>query len=130
MNWIHAIIAATIVVPVTALIYFIKKFVRLEYAEITPVKNLMVVQHFNTGHFAQLVDLSLLEQHGFAKLDQYFVDEPFLEEEMIEAGFKLRHTGIEGDDLQYWRIISDTELIQMHDSQGSYWLWGKEEEDG
>ena len=24
-------------------IYFIKKFVRLEYAEITPVKNLMVV---------------------------------------------------------------------------------------
>ena len=43
MNWIHAIIAATIVVPVMALIYFIKKFVRLEYAEITPVKNLMVV---------------------------------------------------------------------------------------
>ena len=40
-----------------------------ETHEVTKVKNLMVVQHFNTGRFAQIVDMSMLESHGFAKLD-------------------------------------------------------------
>ena len=40
-----------------------------ETHEVTNIKNLMVVQHFNTGYFAQMVDMSMLESHGLAKLD-------------------------------------------------------------
>ena len=104
-----------------------------ESCEVTDVKNLMIVQHFNTGHFAQVVDMSMLESHGLAKLDQYFVDIPFEEHEMLEAGFKRRY--IEVDDAEgiitYWKLVQNTELILMHSPQGDYWLWGKEsEEDG
>ena len=93
----------------------------------------MVVQHFNAGHFAQIVDMSMLESHGLAKLDQYFTEIPFEEHEMIKAGFKRRY--IEADDtagiITYWKIVPDTELILVHSPQGDYWLWGKEsEEDG
>ena len=90
----------------------------------------MVVQHFNSKQFAQLVDMSLLERNGFAKLDQYFSDEPFTEEEMISAGFTKQYFNLEEDEIVYWRIINNTDLILMHDHNGSYWLWGKEEEDG
>lgn len=93
----------------------------------------MIVQHFNTGHFAQIVDMSMLESHGLAKLDQYFVDIPFNEEEMESGGFRRRY--IEVDDAEgiitYWKMVQNTELILMHSPQGDYWLWGKEsEEDG
>lgn len=104
-----------------------------ESCEVTDVKKLMIVQHFNMGHFAQIVDMSMLESHGFAKLDQYFVDIPFNEEEMETAGFKRRY--IEADDdagiITYWKMVEDTELILVRSPQGDYWLWGKEsEEDG
>lgn len=107
--------------------------ITFESQEITNVKNLMIVQHFNTGHFAQIVDMSMLESHGLAKLDQYFVDIPFEENEMIEAGFQRRY--IEVDDAEgiitYWKMVPDTELILVHSPEGDYWLWGKEsEEDG
>ncbi len=91
----------------------------------------MVVQHFNTGHFAQIVDMSMLESHGLAKLDQYFTDIPFEESEMIKAGFKRRY--IEADDnagiVTYWKLVQDTELIFVRSPQGEYWLWGKESEE-
>ena len=104
-----------------------------ESQEITNVKNLMIVQHFNTGYFAQIVDMSMLESHGFAKLDQYFIDIPFNEEEMEAGGFQRRY--IEADDAEgiitYWKVVRDTELIFVHSPEGDYWLWGKEsEEDG
>lgn len=104
-----------------------------ESQEITDVKNLMIVQHFNTGHFAQIVDMSMLESHGLAKLDQYFIEIPFEEHEMLKAGFKRRY--IEADDAEgivtYWKLVQDTELILVRSPQGEYWLWGKEsEEDG
>lgn len=115
------------------LVWWVCTHVVFETHEVTNVKNLMIVQHFNTGHFAQIVDMSMLESHGFAKLDQYFVDIPFMECEMIEAGFKRRY--IEVDDAEgivtYWKIVRDTELILVHSPQGDYWLWGREsEEDG
>lgn len=107
--------------------------ITFESQEITNVKNLMIVQHFNTGHFAQIVDMSMLESHGFAKLDQYFVDIPFNEEEMEAGGFQRRY--IEADDAEgivtYWKVVRDTELIFVHSPEGDYWLWGREsEEDG
>lgn len=102
-----------------------------ESCEVTDVKKLMIVQHFNTGHFAQIVDMSLLESHGFAKLDQYFIDIPFNEEEMEAGGFQRRY--IEVDDAEgivtYWKMVPDTELILVHSPQGDYWLWGKESEE-
>lgn len=111
--------------------WLIKKYVHIEIAEVTDVKNLMIVQHFNTGHFAQIVDMSMLESHGFAKLDQYFVDTPFNEEEMEAGGFQRRF--IEADDnagiISYWKVVPDTELIFVHSRQGDYWLWGKESEE-
>ena len=100
--------------------------VAFEYNEITNVKNLMVVQHFNTGHFTQIVDMSMLESHGLAKLDQYFVDIPFTEEEMIEGGFQRRD---DYEEIIYWKMVKDTELIQVKSPKGSYWLWGREDED-
>ena len=114
-------------------VWWVCTHVVFETHEVTNVKNLMIVQHFNTGHFAQMVDMSMLESHGFAKLDQYFVDIPFLECEMIEAGFKRRY--IEADDAEdivtYWKVVQNTELISVHSPEGDYWLWGKEsEEDG
>lgn len=107
--------------------------IEFESCEVTNVKNLMIVQHFNTGHFAQIVDMSMLESHGFAKLDQYFVDIPFNEEEMESGGFQRRY--IEVDDAEgiitYWKVVRDTELILVHSPEGNYWLWGREsEEDG
>ena len=115
------------------LVWWVCTHVVFETHEVTNVKNLMIVQHFNTGHFAQIVDMSMLESHGFAKLDQYFVDIAFMECEMIEAGCKQRY--IEADDTEgivtYWKVVRDTELIFVHSPQGDYWLWGKEsEEDG
>jgi hypothetical protein len=111
--------------------WLIKKYVHIEIAEVTDVKNLMIVQHFNTGHFAQMVDMSLLESHGFAKLDQYFVDIPFDDEEMEAGGFQRRF--IEADEAEgiitYWKVVPDTELIFIHSPQGDYWLWGKESEE-
>lgn len=115
------------------LAWWVCTHVVFEQHEITDVKNLMIVQHFNTGHFAQIVDMSMLESHGFAKLDQYFVDIPFNEEEMEAGGFQRRY--IEVDDAEgivtYWKVVRDTELIFVRSPQGEYWLWGKEsEEDG
>ena len=115
------------------LAWWVCTHVTFESCEVTDVKNLMIVQHFNTGHFAQIVDMSMLESHGFAKLDQYFVDIPFMECEMMDAGFKRRY--IEADDAEgivtYWKVVPDTELIFVHSPEGDYWLWGKEsEEDG
>lgn len=115
------------------LAWWVCTHVVFEQHEITDVKNLMIVQHFNTGYFAQIVDMSMLESHGFAKLDQYFVDIPFNEEEMESGGFQRRY--IEVDDAEgivtYWKVVRDTELIFVRSPQGEYWLWGKEsEEDG
>lgn len=124
----------TICLIVLALLaWWVCTHIVFEQHEITKVKNLMIVQHFNTGHFAQIVDMSMLESHGFAKLDQYFVDIPFNEEEMEAGGFQRRY--IEADDAEgivtYWKIVRDTELIFVHSPQGDYWLWGREsEEDG
>ena len=98
-----------------------------EVHEVTNVKNLMVVQHFNSGHFAQIVDMSMLESHGLAKLDQYFVDIPFTEEEMIEGGFQRRDD--EEGAIIYWKMVKNSELIQVKSPQGNYWLWGREDED-
>ena len=50
-------------------VWWVCTHVVFETHEVTNVKNLMIVQHFNTGHFAQVVDMSMLESHGFAKLD-------------------------------------------------------------
>ena len=115
------------------LVWWVCTHVVFETHEVTNVKNLMIVQHFNTGHFAQIVDMSMLESHGFAKLDQYFVDIPFNEEEMEAGGFQRRY--IEADDAEgivtYWKVVRDTELILVHSPEGDYWLWGREsEEDG
>ena len=115
------------------LAWWVCTHIKFESCEVTAVKNLMIVQHFNTGHFAQIVDMSMLESHGFAKLDQYFVDIPFNEEEMEAGGIQRRY--IEADDAEgivtYWKVVRDTELIFVHSPQGDYWLWGREsEEDG
>lgn len=115
------------------LAWWVCTHIKFESCEVTDVKNLMIVQHFNTGHFAQIVDMSMLESHGLAKLDQYFVDIPFGEDEMEAGGFQRRY--IEADDAEgivtYWKVVRDTELIFVHSPEGDYWLWGKEsEEDG
>lgn len=105
--------------------------VAFETHEVTNVKNLMIVQHFNTGKFAQVVDMSMLESHGLAKLDQYFADIPFNEEEMTEGGFKQKHIEEDGEDsIVYWKMVKDTELIFVKSPEGDYWLWGSGEEDG
>lgn len=132
MKILLAIIPAFLIL-FALLAWWVCTHVVFEQHEITDVKNLMVVQHFNTGHFAQIVDMSMLESHGFAKLDQYFVDIPFNEEEMESGGFRRRY--IEADDTEgivtYWKVVKDTELIFVRSPQGEYWLWGKEsEEDG
>lgn len=103
--------------------------VAFEYNEITNVKNLMIVQHFNTGHFTQIVDMSMLESHGIAKLDQYFIDIPFHEEQMFEGGFKRKYDeeGAEGEII-YWKMVKDTQLIFVKSSEGDYWVWGNEED--
>ena len=113
------------------LVWWVCSHVVFETHEVTNVKNLMIVQHFNTEHFAQMVDMSMLESHGLAKLDQYFADIPFNEEEMFEGGFKQRHIEEDGEDsIAYWKIVKDTELILVKSHKGSYWLWGRDEEDG
>ena len=132
MKVLLAIIPAFLIL-FALLAWWVCTHVVFEQHEITDVKNLMVVQHFNTGHFVQIVDMSMLESHGLAKLDQYFVEIPFEEHELIEAGFQRRY--IEVDDaagiVTYWKLVQDTELIFVHSPQGDYWLWGKEsEEDG
>jgi hypothetical protein len=113
------------------LAWWVCTHIKFESCEVTDVKNLMIVQHFNTGHFAQIVDMSMLESHGLAKLDQYFVDIHFEEHEMIEAGFQRRY--IEVDDAEgiitYWKMVPNTELILVHSPEGDYWLWGKESEE-
>ena len=113
------------------LTWWVCTHITFESQEITNVKNLMIVQHFNTGHFAQIVDMSMLESHGFAKLDQYFVDIPFNEEEMESGGFQRRY--IEVDDAEgiitYWKVVQNTELILVHSPEGDYCLWGKESEE-
>ena len=116
---------------IIALIWWVCTHVIFEMHEVTNVKNLMVVQHFNSGQFAQIVDMSMLESHGLAKLDQYFVDIPFTEEEMIEGGFQRRDDYEEGAEgaIIYWKMVKDTELIQVKSPQGNYWLWGREDED-
>ena len=132
MKILIAIIPAFLILFALAA-WWVCTHVVFESCEVTDVKNLMVVQHFNTGHFAQIVDMSMLESHGLAKLDQYFVDIPFNEEEMESGGFRRRY--IEADDAEgivtYWKLVQDTELILVRSPQGDYWLWGKEsEEDG
>ncbi len=132
MKVLLAIIPAFLIL-FALLAWWVCTHVVFESCEVTDVKKLMVVQHFNAGHFAQVVDMSMLESHGLAKLDQYFTDIPFEESEMIKAGFKRRY--IEADDaagiVTYWKLVQDTELIFVHSPQGDYWLWGKEsEEDG
>lgn len=116
----------TFLILIIALIWWVCTHIIFEGHEVTNVKNLMVVQHFNSGQFAQIVDMSMLESHGLAKLDQYFVDEPFTEEEMIEGGFKRRD---EEDAIVYWKMVKDSELIQVKSPKGSYWLWGRDDED-
>ena len=111
---------------ILALIWWVCTHVIFEMHEVTNVKNLMVVQHFNSGQFAQIVDMSMLESHGLAKLDQYFVDIPFTEEEMIEGGFQRKD---EDDEIIYWKMVKNSELIQVKSPQGNYWLWGREDED-
>ena len=112
-------------------VWWVCTHVVFETHEITNVKNLMVVQHFNTGRFAQVVDMSMLESHGLAKLDQYFADIPFNEEEMTEGGFKQKHIKEDGEDsIAYWKMVKDTELILVKSPEGDYWLWGSGEEDG
>ena len=112
-------------------VWWVCTHVVFETHEVTNVKNLMIVQHFNTGKFAQVVDMSMLESHGLAKLDQYFADIPFNEEEMFEGGFKQRHIEEDGEDsIAYWKIVKDTELILVKSYEGDYWLWRSDEEDG
>ena len=112
-------------------VWWVCTHVVFETHEVTNVKNLMIVQHFNTGHFAQVVDMSMLESHGLAKLDQYFADIPFNEEEMIEGGFKQKHIEEDGEDsIAYWKMVKDTELILVKSYDGDYWLWRSDEEDG
>lgn len=112
-------------------VWWVCTHVVFETHEITNVKNLMIVQHFNTGHFAQIVDMSMLESHGLAKLDQYFVDIPFNEEEMTEGGFKQKYIEEDGEDsIAYWKMVKDTELILVKSYEGDYWLWRSDEEDG
>ena len=120
----------TFLILIIALIWWVCTHVIFETHEVTNVKNLMVVQHFNSGQFAQIVDMSMLESHGLAKLDQYFVDIPFTEEEMIEGGFQRRddYEGAEGAII-YWKMVKNSELILVKSPQGNYWLWGREEED-
>ena len=133
MDWISHLLMLFIAVGLGVVIKLLTKAIHVEVHEVTPVRNLMVVQHFNTGHFAQIVDMSMLESHGIAKLDQYFVDIPFEEEQMEAGGFQRRY--IEVDDAEgiitYWKLVRNTELILVRGSEsGDYWLWGKEEEDG
>ena len=71
--------------------------------------------------------MSMLESHDFAKLDQYFPDIPFTEEEMLDGGFKLRNYDTESNSIDYWKVIEDTELILVRSPQGDYWLWGAED---
>ena len=113
-------------------VWWVCTHVVFETHEVTNVKNLMIVQHFNTGHFAQVVDMSMLESHGLAKLDQYFADIPFNEEEMTEGGFKQKHIEEDGEDsIAYWKMVKDTELILVKSFEGDYWLWrSDDEEDG
>ena len=112
-------------------VWWVCTHVVFETHEITNVKNLMIVQHFNTGHFAQVVDMSMLESHGLAKLDQYFADIPFNEEEMTEGGFKQKYIEEDGEDsIAYWKMVKDTELILVKSYEGDYWLWRSDEEDG
>ena len=112
-------------------VWWVCTHVVFETHEVTNVKNLMIVQHFNTGHFAQVVDMSMLESHGLAKLDQYFADIPFNEEEMIEGGFKQKHIEEDGEDsIAYWKMVKDTELMLVKSYDGDYWLWRSDEEDG
>ncbi len=119
----------TFLILIIALIWWVCTHVIFETHEVTNVKNLMVVQHFNTGHFTQIVDMSMLESHGFAKLDQYFVDIPFNEEQMFEGGFKRKYDdeGAEGEII-YWKMVKDTQLIFVKSSEGDYWVWGNEED--
>ena len=117
-------IIPTFLILIIALIWWV--CTHFEMHEVTNVKNLMVVQHFNSGYFAQIVDMSMLESHGLAKLDQYFVDIPFTEEEMIEGGFQRRDD--EGAII-YWKMVKNSELIQVKSPKGSYWLWGREEDE-
>ena len=112
-------------------VWWVCTHVVFETHEITNVKNLMIVQHFNTGHFAQVVDMSMLESHGLAKLDQYFADIPFNEEEMTEGGFKQKYIEEDGENsIAYWKMVKDTELILVKSYEGDYWLWRSDEEDG
>ena len=108
-------------------VWWVCTHVVFETHEVTNVKNLMIVQHFNTGKFAQVVDMSMLESHGLAKLDQYFADIPFNEEEMTEGGFKQKHIEEDGEDsIAYWKMVKDTELILVKSPAGDYWLWGSD----
>ena len=68
MKILLAIIPAFLIL-LAILIWWVCTHTVFETHEITNVKNLMVVQHFNTGHFAQMVDMSMLESHDLAKLD-------------------------------------------------------------
>ena len=105
-------------------VWWVCTHVVFETHEVTNVKNLMIVQHFNTGKFVQVVDMSMLESHGLAKLDQYFADIPFNEEEMTEGGFKQKHIEEDGEDsIAYWKMVKDTELILVKSYEGDYWLW-------
>lgn len=112
-------------------VWWVCTHVVFETHEVTNVKNLIIVQHFNTGRFAQVVDMSMLESHGLAKLDQYFADIPFNKEEMFEGGFNQRYIEEDGENsITYWKMVKDTELILVKSPEGDYWLWGSGEEDG
>lgn len=120
MGWV---IFITVLVILGFLCVICAFFTGVEYHDCIPVKKLMVVQHFGAEEFVQIVDLSLLDEHGFAKLDQYFADVPFEEEDMLDAGFKRSQE----EELVYWKIVKDTELIQVLSPKSHYWIWGRDD---
>ena len=116
-------IATLIVLGIISLV--IAFFAGLEVHECIPVEKLLVVQHFDEDQYMQIVDLSLLEEKGWAKLDQYFADIPFDEDDMLDAGFTRSHE----NGLVYWKVVEDTELIQVTHQKSYYWIWGRDDDE-
>ena len=46
---------------------------------------------------------------------------------MIEGRFQRRDD--EEGAIIYWKMVKNSELIQVKSPQGNYWLWGREDED-
>lgn len=113
------------VLVIAGFLYALSRVVTVEVAECMDVERLMVVQHFNAPSFMQIVDTSLYEQHGFVKLDQYFTDEPFTQEEMLSAGFALNLL-LEETGPVYWRVVKNATLTHIK-GKDDYWTWGSED---